>query len=220
MKRILVAEDEEAIANILFLNLQAVDYEPVIFYDGLSVQKALQEDDNYDVALLDIMLPGLDGFELLSLMNEHDIPAVFLTAMDDVESKVKGLKGGAEDYIVKPFEILEVLVRIEKVLERRNRVENKVTLKDLEIDFKERTVKKYGEEIHLKPMEFNLLETLIKNKNIAISREKLLDMVWGYDYFGEIHTVDVHIGQLRKKLDLKDVIKTVSRYGYRLEEGE
>ena len=93
-------------------------------------------------------------------------------------------------------------------------------LKNLEIDFKERTVKRLGEEIHLKPMEFNLLETLIKNKNIAISREKLLNVVWGYDYVGEVHTVDVHIGQLRKKLYLKDVIKTVSRYGYRLEEGE
>lgn len=220
MIRILVAEDEEAIANVLRLNLQAVEYEPVIFYDGLSVQEALKDDDNYDVALLDIMLPGLDGFELLSIMNEHNIPVIFLTAKDDVESKIKGLKGGAEDYIVKPFEILEVLVRIEKVLERRNRVESKVLLKNLEIDFKERTVKRFGEEIHLKPMEFNLLETLIKNKNIAISREKLLDMVWGYEYLGEVHTVDVHIGQLRKKLDLKDVIKTVSRYGYRLEEGE
>lgn len=220
MIRILVAEDEEAIANVLRLNLQAVEYEPVIFYDGLSVKEALQEDDKYDVALLDIMLPGLDGFELLSIMNEHNIPVIFLTAKDDVESKIKGLKGGAEDYIVKPFEILEVLVRIEKVLERRNRVESKVLLKNLEIDFKERTVKRFGEEIHLKPMEFNLLETLIKNKNIAISREKLLDMVWGYEYLGEVHTVDVHIGQLRKKLDLKDVIKTVSRYGYRLEEGE
>ena len=220
IKRILVAEDEEAIANVLRLNLQAVEYDPVIFYDGLSVQEALKDDDNYDVALLDIMLPGLDGFELLSIMNEHNIPVIFLTAKDDVESKIKGLKGGAEDYIVKPFEILEVLVRIEKVLERRNKVESKVLLKNLEIDFKERTVKRFGEEIHLKPMEFNLLETLIKNKNIAISREKLLDMVWGYEYLGEVHTVDVHIGQLRKKLDLKDVIKTVSRYGYRLEEGE
>ena len=220
IKRILVAEDEEAIANVLRLNLQAVEYEPVIFYDGLSVQEALKDDDNYDAALLDIMLPGLDGFELLSIMNEHNIPVIFLTAKDDVESKIKGLKGGAEDYVVKPFEILEVLVRIEKVLERRNKVESKVLLKNLEIDFKERTVKRFGEEIHLKPMEFNLLETLIKNKNIAISREKLLDMVWGYEYLGEVHTVDVHIGQLRKKLDLKDVIKTVSRYGYRLEEGE
>ncbi|MBQ8412904.1 MAG: response regulator transcription factor, partial [Lachnospiraceae bacterium] len=135
-----------------------------------------------------------------------------------VSSKIQGLKGGAEDYIVKPFEMLELLVRIEKVLERTNKLSNVIKILNMEINFEEHSVRVDGEEVPLKPMEFELLAVLAKNKNIAISREKLLRMVWGVDYVGETRTVDVHIGQLRKKLGLSDNIKTVSKLGYRLEE--
>lgn len=216
--RILIVEDEEAIAKMISMNLKVSNYDTKIFYDGEEAAQSLLEDSKYDLALLDVMLPGKDGFELLEIMKVYKIPVIFLTAKDDVASKIQGLKGGAEDYIVKPFEILELLVRVEKVLERANKLEGTLIIGDVEINLKEHVVYKDGQKIVLKPMEFQLLAVLAKNKNIAISRENLLKMVWGTEYFGETRTVDVHIGQLRKKLDLGDKIKTVSKLGYRLED--
>lgn len=131
---------------------------------------------------------------------------------------MQGLQGGAEDYIVKPFEMLELMVRMEKVLERTKRLSDVVRILDIEINFLEHTVRKNGVEVSLKPMEFELLCVLARNKNIAISREELLRRVWGVDYVGETRTVDVHIGQLRKKFSLNENIRTVSKMGYRLEE--
>lgn len=215
---ILIVEDEEPIAKMIAMNLTAANYETQIYYDGLEAKDALETKHNYDLALLDVMLPGMDGFELLEVMKGYDIPVIFLTAKDDLLSKVQGLKGGAEDYIVKPFEVLELLVRIEKVLERSNKLSDTIKILNMEINFKEHTVRQDGKEVALKPMEFNLLAVLAKNKNIAISRENLLRMVWGTDFVGETRTVDVHIGQLRKKLCLGSHIKTVSKLGYRLEE--
>ena len=216
--RILIVEDEEAIAKMISMNLKVSNYDTKIYTDGLEAAEALKEDSEYDLALLDVMLPGMDGFELLEIVKQYRIPVIFLTAKDDIESKIQGLRGGADDYIVKPFEVLELLVRIEKVLERENKLSDVIKVLDLEIDISQRTVIKNGVEIPLKPKEFELLRVLAKNKNIAISREKLLSMVWGYEYMGETRTVDVHIGQLRKKLDLSDNIKTVSKMGYRLED--
>ena len=216
--RILIVEDEEAIAKMISMNLKVSNYDTKIFYDGEEAAQSLLEDSKYDLALLDVMLPGKDGFELLEIMKVYKIPVIFLTAKDDVASKIQGLKGGAEDYIVKPFEILELLVRVEKVLERANKLEGTLIIGDVEINLKEHVVYKDSQEIVLKPMEFQLLAVLAKNKNIAISRENLLKMVWGTEYFGETRTVDVHIGQLRKKLDLGEKIKTVSKLGYRLED--
>ncbi len=218
MNRILIVEDEIAIAKMISMNLTVAGYETNMFHDGAEAYNAMEGDHSYDLALLDVMIPGKDGFELLEIMNRYDIPVIFLTAKDDVSSKIQGLKGGAEDYIVKPFEMLELLVRIEKVLERTNKLSNVIKILNMEINFEEHSVRVDGEEVALKPMEFELLAVLAKNKNIAISREKLLRMVWGVDYVGETRTVDVHIGQLRKKLGLSDNIKTVSKLGYRLEE--
>lgn len=216
--RVLVVEDEVAIANIIQLNLNVANYDVRVFNDGLEAFQSLEEDSNYDIALLDIMLPGMDGFGIMEKLKNYDIPVIFLTAKDDISSKVQGLKGGAEDYIVKPFEVLELLIRMEKVLERSNKVSKIIQFLDLEINTEEHTVKRNGEEISLKPMEFEVFLVLLKNKNIAISREKLLQVVWGTDYFGETRTVDVHIGQIRKKLGISEHIKTVSKLGYRLEE--
>ena len=164
------------------------------------------------------MLPGLDGFELMAYMKHYDIPVIYLTAKADVDSKIQGLRNGAEDYIVKPFEVLELLVRGEKVLERTGRLQQTLTAAGLEINLLERSVRRGGVEIILKPMEFDLLVMLAKNKNIALTRDCLLHRVWGVDYAGETRTVDVHIGQLRKKLGLFDNIKTISKMGYRLED--
>lgn len=217
-KRILIVEDEEAIAKMIALNLRVANMEPVVFYDGSAAADSLNSDHDFDLALLDIMIPGKDGFELQKLLKPYDIPIIFLTAKTDVISKVQGLRDGAEDYMTKPFEVLELLVRIEKVLERTKKSDSLIRFGDLDVNFDERTVKRNGQEIILKPMEFDLFAVLLKNKNIAISRDDLLGLVWGVNYVGESRTVDVHIGQLRKKLQLHKQIKTVSKFGYRLEE--
>lgn len=216
--RILVAEDDEAISKIIVKNLTVTGYQATAFFDGLEAARSLEKDPDYDLALLDIMLPGLDGFELMPYMQHYRIPVIYLTAKADIESKLHGLKGGAEDYIVKPFEVLELLVRIEKVLERAGKLKGILYAAGLEIDTNERTVKRNGELITLKPMEFDLLVMLAKNKNIALTREKLLFGVWGANYVGETRTVDVHIAQIRKKLDLHDSIRTITKLGYRLED--
>ena len=217
MLRILVVEDEEAIARMIAVNLECSGYAAVVFHDGKEAAEALEQDAAYDLALLDVMLPGMDGFQLFEVVRSKGIPAIFLTAKDDVVSKVTGLRGGAEDYIVKPFEVLELMVRIEKVLERTGAMKKKETVCGLEVDYEAMQVKRDGVEMHLTSMEFKLLEVLIRNRNKAVSREKLLALVWGTDFMGETRTVDVHIAQLRKKLGLEDAIRTIPKFGYRLE---
>lgn len=216
--KVLIVEDERPIAKMIAMNLKVAGYDTTMFHDGAEAAGALEEEHGYDIALLDVMLPGMDGFTLFEVIKSYDIPVIFLTAKDDINSKVQGLQGGAEDYIVKPFEMLELMVRMEKVLERTKKLDDVVRILDIEIDFPEHTVRKSGVEVSLKPMEFELLCVLARNKNIAISREELLRRVWGVDYVGETRTVDVHIGQLRKKLSLNENIRTVSKMGYRLEE--
>ncbi len=216
MIKILVIEDNKAISNLICMNLSVVGYEVQPSLDGLDALNLLENGEHFDLAVVDIMLPGIDGFDLLSPLNERNIPVIYLTAKNDIESKVRGLKGGAEDYIVKPFEILELLVRIEKVLERRGHTEPIIHLRDLEIFLDERIVKLNKEPLSLKPREFDLLVVLAKNKNIAMSREKLLSEVWGMNFMGETRTVDVHINQIRKKTGLS--ITSVPKIGYRLEQ--
>lgn len=216
--RVLIVEDEISIAKMISMNLKVAGYEAKMFHDGREAAEALEEEQAYDIALLDVMLPGMDGFALFEIVKSYEIPVIFLTAKDDINSKIQGLQGGAEDYIVKPFDMLELMVRMEKVLERTKKLSDVIRILDVEINFLEHSVRKNGVEVLLKPMEFDLLCVLARNKNIAISREELLRRVWGVDYLGETRTVDVHIGQLRKKLSLNDNIKTVSKMGYRLEE--
>lgn len=170
--------------------------------------------DHFDIALLDVMLPGIDGFQLMEPLKAHGIPVIYLTAKNDLESKLTGLTSGAEDYIVKPFEIMELLVRMEKVL-ARHCTGGVLTCSDLTIYVEERTVLKGGRPIILKPLEFDLLLFFVRNQNIALSREKILAEVWGMDFYGESRTIDNHVSQLRKKTGLP--IVSVSRVGYRLE---
>lgn len=216
--RILIVEDDAAIAESIALNLDLSGYDYLVLGDGQDVVDLLCRDHSFDLALLDVMLPGLDGFRLMEHMQRCGIPALYLTAKADVSSRVKGLRNGAEDYIVKPFEVLELLVRMEKVLERTGKMRQILEVGELSINLLERSVRKHGKEIFLKPMEFDLLVMLAKNKNIALSRERLLHGVWGVEYQGETRTVDVHIAQLRKKLGLEEQIRTITKLGYRLED--
>ena len=216
--RILVVEDDTAISELICMNLEVTGYEVVPVLDGNEVEGTLEKEEAFDLALLDIMLPGKDGFELLGVMKKYGIPVIYITAKADVNSKIKGLRSGAEDYIVKPFEVLELLVRVEKVLERTGKQKEIIQVKDLEIHLSEHKVTRNGQTVSLKPMEYDLLVLLAKNKNVAFTREQMLNEVWGSNYLGETRTIDVHIGQLRRKLDLSDVIKTIPKIGYRLEE--
>lgn len=217
-KRILIVEDDEAIASLIAMNLRVAGMEAVVFGDGLEAERSLAGDHAFDLAVLDVMLPGRDGFALLKSLEPYGVPVIFLTARDDLNSKLTGLTGGAEDYMVKPFEVLELLVRMDKVLARRQGEERTLRVLDLEISLEEHRVRKAGQEVPLKPMEFDLLVALAKHKNMAVSREDLIGLVWGTGYLGETRTVDVHIGQLRKKLGLHEAIRTVPKLGYRLEE--
>lgn len=220
--RILVIEDEPAINDLICMNLESAGYETVSCVDGETASDLLSEDSGFHCAVVDVMLPGKDGFELLAELNHYHIPVIFLTARIDVKSKVYGLKNGAEDYMVKPFEPLELLIRIEKVIERKYPNNNEmVRILDVEIDTSKRKVTKNGSEIALKPMEYDCLMMFVKYKNKALSREQILSVLWGQEFEGETRTVDAHVGRIRKKLDWQDVIKTIPKIGYRLEvEGE
>lgn len=216
--KVLIIEDDLAISELLCMNLNAAGYETAAAYDGEEAQRLLVWHQDADLALVDIMLPGKDGFALMEDFKKKKIPVIYLTAKGDVTSKVKGLKLGAEDYMVKPFEVLELLVRIEKVLERTGRAKKILTVRDVEVDLNKHQVMKKGVHVSLKPMEYDLLVLLLQNRNVALSREDILSRVWGSDYLGESRTVDVHVGQLRKKLGLHEEIRTIPKLGYRLEE--
>ena len=216
--RILVVEDDRAIASAVILNLKCVGYEVKQFYDGEEAAAYLKDDHAFDLVLLDIMLPGIDGFELLEHMQNYNIPVIYMTAKTDSQSEVRGLRDGAEDYIIKPFEIVTLLVRIEKVLLRTGRLQPVYRFRDITLDGENRIVTKAGEAVALTPLEFDVLRVLMKNKNRTVSRQQILNEIWGEDYFGDLRTVDVRVTGIRKKLGLTTEIRAVSKAGYRLEE--
>ncbi len=216
MNKILIVEDDIAISDLIKLNLRMVNYETRQVFNGKEALEVIEQ-ENFDLILLDVMLPEIDGFSVLDQIKHKNIPVIFLTAKASVSDKVKGLKMGAEDYIVKPFESIELLARVEVVLRRYGKKNDVIYFKDLEINLKERIVKYNSEIVDLTLKEFELLNLLVENKGIALSRDKILERVWGYDYLGETRTVDMHIQKLRKKLDLSDNIKTIFKIGYRLE---
>ena len=216
--RILIVEDDHAISDAVALNMQFVGYDYMVFDDGAKAAAYLADDHAFDLALLDIMLPGIDGFELFSYMEKYNIPVIYMTAKTDSASEIKGLRDGAEDYIVKPFDMLTLMVRIEKVLRRTGKLNTIYRVRDIEVNSETRIVMKSGAPVELQPMEFDVLLLLLKNKNLTVSREQLLSEVWGYDYIGESRAVDVKISAIRRKLDLGDAIKSIPKLGYRLEE--
>lgn len=216
MRKILIVDDEEKIRELIRMNLELAGYECHEAEDGEKAIEAMKE-FKPDLALLDIMLPLKNGYEIAEDFIKNNIPIIFLTAKDSTTDKVKGLKIGADDYITKPFEAIELLARIESVLRRVGKNTNIFEYKNVKVDFSKREIFVSNKVTDLTAQEFELLEVLIKNKNLALSREKLLETAWGYNYEGDTRTVDMHIQRLRKKLQWEDVIVTVYKYGYRLE---
>ena len=215
MAYILVAEDEIPINDLICKNLKLLGYKTAQAFDGPEAL-GLAEKENFDLVLLDVMLPGMSGFQVKTKLAK-DLPVIFVTAKTSVSDQLTGLNLGAEDYITKPFDTLVLIARVENVLRRTKKNDAVFTIKDCIIDLSKRTVYKNGERVDLALQEYTLLEALVLNRNFALSREKLLQLAWGYDYSGDTRTVDVHIQRLRKKLGLYEEIATVYKYGYRLE---
>ena len=216
MAEILVVEDEEIINELIRRNLSLVGHHCERALDGeeaVEIAKAKK----FDLIVLDIMLPKLDGFQVLQEIK--GTPTIFLTAKKSVDDRIKGLFMGADDYLTKPFEMLELVARVEAVLRRTKKKEEEdvFVIDDMRIEYQSKRLFFRNQPVECTPKEFELMEVLIKNRNIALSREKLLELVWGYEYIGETRTVDVHIQKLRKKLGLENRIVTVYKTGYRLE---
>jgi len=211
---ILIVEDEIPIHELIRRNLQAVGHTCLSAFDGKEAIQVLEQKE-VDLILLDIMLPELDGYDVFQQL--RGTPTIFLTARSSLADKVKGLTLGADDYLVKPFEMLELLARVDAVLRRTKKEGKSFELDSLRIDFESRQAFVNEKPVDCTPKEFDLLEVLVINRNIALSREKLLELAWGYDYVGDTRTVDVHVQKLRKKLDMESRIKTVYKMGYRLE---
>lgn len=216
MAHILIVEDEEHIAQMIEATLTLGNHTSQWCADGTQALSKI-EGGSFDLVLLDVLLPGLDGFSVMSRLQKKDIQVIFLSAMQQVEDKVRGLRLGAEDYIAKPFEPLELLARIEVVLRRRDKGDKVLQYGSIRQEMDSHTVTLNGEPVALSPKEFDLLQVFLQHQNLALSRDKLLAMVWGYEYTGESRTVDIHVQRLRQKLNLTDCLITLPRIGYRLE---
>ncbi len=214
MANILIAEDEKPISELIKRNINLVGHTAFQAYDANETINTVNS-ENIDLVLLDVMLPGMSGFEIKKVLPK-EMPVIFVTAKIGLNSRLTGLGLGADDYIEKPFEILELLARLQAVLRRTHKQETMFELDDCRVENEQRRVYLSGEEVFLTPQEFNLLNILILNRNLALSREKLLELAWGFDYGGDTRTVDVHIQKLRKKLKFENRIQTVYKMGYRL----
>ena len=218
--RILVIEDEMSINDLLCMNLEIAGYETVGYLDGNEAYEAIIQDHAFQCALVDIMLPGRDGYSLLPKLKQYEIPVIFLTAKGDIASKIKGLKDGAEDYIVKPFRTRELISRIKSVLRRYGQKEensNIIQYKNIKIDTSSAKVYKDNEEIIFTSLEYRILFMLFSNQNKLITREQLLEKIWDVaGNFVNDNTLTVYIKRIREKLGDDSIIKTVRGLGYRI----
>ena len=217
MIKILIVEDEFLIANLIKEALEGAGYSCKCLYDGESAADEIEQ-TTYDMVLLDVMLPGINGFELISYIRQYEIPVIFITAKATVKERVQGLRLGAEDYIVKPFDVTELIARVEVVLRRYHKCAEILQVLDCTIDTVSRTIYKKGVLVELTYKEFELLLLLIKNKNVALYRETIYEKVWRDPFCQDTRTVDLHIQRLRKKLGMEKHIQTVYKVGYRFVE--
>ena len=217
MRRILVIEDERPISDLMEMNLRLAGYAARQVFDGRAAQAALQG-ESFDLALLDLMLPEVDGFALLPLLASRKIPTIVVSAREGLGERVAALRQGADDYLLKPFEPLELLARVEALLRRAHPGEELIVIHGVTIDPDRRRAYRSGQAVHLTQREFALLMALARRPGVVFTREQLLSQVWGLDYMGETRTVDVHIQRLRQKLHWEQVIATAYKAGYLLEE--
>lgn len=214
MNRILVVEDEEPIAELIRMSLKNAGYQCEVCYDGEEGADQIQR-EHFDLCLLDIMLPKVDGYELLDYAKCMELPVIFLTAKGKTEDKVKGLRAGADDYVTKPFDVMELLARVESVLRRYGKTETSMDVLDLHIDTVSRSVTKNGVPLRLTYKEFDLLLLFVRNPGVALYREVIYEQVWESSYMGDSRTVDLHVQRLRKKAGLERQIQAVYKVGYR-----
>lgn len=214
MADILLVEDEESINRLVAANLRMMGHSVEQAYMGKQAVDLCKR-RNFNLMILDVMLPDMDGFSVLERISGN--PTIFLTACDTATNKVQGFTLGADDYITKPFELTELLLRVTAVLRRTLKSETVYQVGGLRVDFGAKQTFINDEPIDLAVQEFNLLRVLIENRNIALSRQRLLTEAWGINFMGESRTVDVHVQKLRKKLGAEDRIKTIYKVGYRFE---
>ncbi|WP_041140139.1 response regulator transcription factor [Beduini massiliensis] len=217
--KLLIVEDEKAIADLMIMNLQRVGYQCDYANDGDQAATMLEK-TSYDLVLLDIMLPKVNGYELMEYIEPMHIPVIFITAKGSIKDRVKGLHMGADDYLVKPFAIDELLARVESVLRRYHKGMEDISILDIVIHTRLRTVSQHDQTIPLTRKEYDLLLYLVQNKNIALYRDTLYEKVWHDELEGNTRTLDLHIQRLRKKLNWAPHIKTIFRIGYMLEVSE
>ena len=219
MYRILIVEDNKAISNLIKTNLTFAGYETSQVYDGAFALELL-EAESFDLLILDLMLPKVSGGDILKKVKDYNMPIIVVTAMDDLSSKVQCLQVGADDYITKPFDSMDLLARVGAVLRRCKRRSAAVVVRNVSVDPALHRVLLSGAEIELTPKEFDLLYYLCSNSDKVLTRKEILSDVWGYNYVGETRTVDIHIQRLRKKLNWEHVIQTVTKVGYLLKGSE
>lgn len=216
MIKILIVDDEKPICDLIDLNLSAAGYHCTTVQDGIKAIELI-EANNFDLILLDIMLPGADGYDVMEYIRPLKIPVIFITAKHEVKDRVKGLKLGADDYLVKPFDVVELVARVEAVLRRYNKAEKIVEIGEVTIDVEARRVLRKGNPVVLTNKEFGLLMLFVENRNVALFRETLYEKVWEGEYFADSRTLDLHVQRLRKKLGWEQNLVAVYKVGYRLE---
>lgn len=219
MIKILIVDDEKPICDLIDLNLSSAGYQCTAVQDGLKAIEYIEK-ESFDLVLLDIMLPGVDGYDVMEYIRPSEIPVIFITAKHEVKNRVKGLKLGADDYIIKPFDVVELVARVEAVLRRYNKSAQRLTIGDVTVDIEARRVTRAGRLVDLTNKEFGLLVLFIKNKNVALFRETLYEKVWEGEYFADSRTLDLHVQRLRKKLGWERNLVAVYKVGYRLEVNE
>ena len=216
--RIFIVEDDETIANLLKKHLSSWGYDVFLAEDFSNILQEFAWKDPH-LVLLDLKLPFYNGFHWCEEIRKvSQVPVIFISSAADNMNMVMAMSRGADDFIAKPFDMLALMVRMEKVLKRWGKWDEIYHFRDLTLDRANRRLTRQGEEILLPPLEFDVLAVLMKNKNRTVSRDRILNEIWGEDYFGDIRTVDVRIANLRKKLNLSEEIRTISKAGYRLEE--
>lgn len=216
MIKILIVDDEKPICDLIDFNLSAAGYSCVAVQDGNAAIEAIEK-NTFDLVLLDIMLPGASGYEVMEYIRPYKVPVIFISAKHEVKDRVKGLKLGADDYLIKPFDVTELLARVEAVLRRYHKTEDKITIGEIEIDIEARRVMRAGNPIPLTSKEFELLMLFVENRNVALFRENLYEKVWENEYYANSRTLDLHVQRLRRKLGWEHKLVAVYKVGYRLE---